>query len=65
MQALLGTFEGQSWWAGVFWSADSPIAPRSKQPFWNVSSNWAGDTLNTSKSAGMWLASHYQNNPLH
>jgi hypothetical protein len=65
VQALLGTFETQSWWSGVFWSADYPIAPRSSQPHWNVSSNWAGDTLATSKPAGQWLAMHYKNNPLH
>jgi hypothetical protein len=65
MEALLGTFEGQSWWAGVFWSADLPVVPRSSQPNWNVSSNWAGNSLKTSKLAGQWLAGHYQNNPLH
>jgi hypothetical protein len=65
MQALLETFETQPWWAGVFWSADFPIAPRSSQPHWSVSTNWAGDTLATSKLAGQWLAMHYKNNPLH
>ncbi|MGO8947838.1 MAG: glycoside hydrolase family 113 [Ktedonobacterales bacterium] len=64
MQALLETFEGQSWWDGVFWSADYPIAPRSSQPDWTISSNWAGDTLASSKTAGQWLAGHYKNNPL-
>ncbi len=64
MEALLETFEGQPWWAGVFWSADLPVYPRSSQPNWNLSSNWAGDTLATSKLAGQWLAAHYQNNPL-
>jgi hypothetical protein len=65
MQALLSTFEGQAWWAGVFWSADYPIAPRSSQPNWDISSNWAGDTYATSKPAGQFLATHYRNNPLH
>jgi hypothetical protein len=65
MEALLGTFAGQAWWAGVFWSADYPIVPRSSQPHWNESSNWAGDTLATSKDAGQWLATQYKNNPLH
>ena len=59
MQALLQTFEGQTWWDGVFWSADLPIAPRSAQPNFDVSSNWAG------KAAGQWLATYYKNNPLH
>ena len=65
MEALLDTFEGQTWWAGAFWSADLPIYPRSNQPHWDVSSNWAGNSLSTSKSAGQWLAGHYQNHPLH
>ena len=60
MEALLQTFEGQTWWDGVFWSADLPIAPRHSQPNWDVSSNWAGDTLATSKMAGRWLASLLQ-----
>jgi hypothetical protein len=59
MQALLQTFEGQTWWDGVFWSADQPIAPRSAQPNFDVSTNWAG------KAAGQWLATYYKNNPLH
>ena len=65
MQALLGTFEGQSWWEGVFWYADYPVVPRSSQSNWSTSSNWAGNNLATSKSAGQWLAGHYKNNPLH
>lgn len=64
MQALIKTFGDASWWAGVFWDGDQPIAPRSTQPIWKVSSNWAGDTLATSKLAGKWLASYYHNNPL-
>lgn len=64
MQALLKTFADASWWAGVFWDGDQPIAPRSTQPFWNVSGNWAGDTRATSKKAGKWLADYYHDNPL-
>ncbi len=64
MQALLKTFADASWWAGVFWDGDQPIAPRSSQLFWSKNSNWAGDTLDTSKLAGKWLASYYHNNPL-
>ncbi len=64
MQALLETFNGQPWWAGVFWNGDEPIAPRSSQPGWATSSNWAGDTLATSKAAGQWLATYYKSNPL-
>jgi hypothetical protein len=64
MQALIKTFSDASWWAGVFWDGDQPIAPRSKQANWGVSSNWAGDTRATSKQAGKWLASYYNDSPL-
>jgi hypothetical protein len=64
MQALLETFDGQAWWAGVFWNGDEPVAPRSQQPGWATSSNWAGDTLATSKQAGQWLASYYKPAPI-
>jgi hypothetical protein len=64
MQALLKTFADASWWAGVFWDGDQPITPRSSQLGWKVSTNWAGDNLQTSKLAGKWLASYYHNNPL-
>ncbi|HEU0026936.1 MAG TPA: hypothetical protein VFQ25_07450 [Ktedonobacterales bacterium] len=64
MQALLETFNGQPWWAGVFWNGDAPISPRSKQPNWSASSNWAGDTLDSSKPAGQWLATYYKSNPI-
>ncbi len=64
MQALLETFSAQPWWAGVFWNGDEPIAPRSAQPNWSTSSNWAGDALSTSKSAGQWLATYYKPTPL-
>ncbi|HEX8996891.1 MAG TPA: hypothetical protein VF812_12755 [Ktedonobacterales bacterium] len=64
MQALLATFNGLPWWDGVFWNGDEPISPRTKQQSWASDSNWAGDTLDTSKPAGLWLASYYQNNPL-
>ncbi|HEX9037044.1 MAG TPA: hypothetical protein VF808_08660 [Ktedonobacterales bacterium] len=64
MQALLETFNGQSWWAGVFWNGDAPLTPRSQQPDWATSPNWAGDTLATSKLAGQWLATYYKPNPL-
>lgn len=64
MQALLATFNGLPWWLGVFWNGDEPIAPRYKQQSWASDSNWAGDTLQTSKPAGQWLATFYQRNPL-
>ena len=64
MQALLLTFTGQSWWAGVFWNGDAPVAPRESQQFWNVSTAWAGNNLSSSKSAGKWLASYYKASPL-
>ncbi len=60
MQALLFTFRGTSWWAGVFWSADAPAAPRESQPNWQYSSLWAGNTVASSKKAGQWLATYYQ-----
>jgi hypothetical protein len=63
MQALLATFAGTSWWAGVFWSADMPL-DRSLQPHWDVGTNWAGQTLATSKLGGKFLAQYYTNNPL-
>ena len=64
MQALLETFNGQPWWAGVFWNGDEPFAPRSKQPNWGAGSNWAGDNLASSKSAGRWLATYYKPNTI-
>jgi hypothetical protein len=64
MQALLDTFSGQTWWAGVFWNGDEPISPRSGQQNWATSSNWAGDTLASSKDAGKWLATYYKSNPI-
>jgi hypothetical protein len=64
MQALIMTFSDASWWAGVFWDGDQPISPRSTQSKWAVSTNWAGDNLETSKKAGKWLASYYHDNPL-
>ncbi len=64
MQALLETFNGLPWWDGVFWNGDEPLTPRTHQQSWASDSNWAGDTLQTSKPAGQWLATYYQNNPL-
>lgn len=64
MQALMATFSVAPWWAGVFWVGDEPVIPRSAQPFWQTSSNWAGDTLATSKDAGKWLNQYYQDRPL-
>lgn len=64
MQALLETFNVLPWWAGVFWNGDEPVAPRSAQPNWSASSNWAGDTLATSKPAGQWLATYYKPIPI-
>jgi hypothetical protein len=64
MQALLQTFTPLPWWAGAFWSADEPIVPRESQPNWKVSSTWAGNTLQSSKPAGQWLAGYYQPEPM-
>lgn len=64
MQALLETFNGQGWWAGVFWDGDEPVAPRNSQPQWATSTNWAGDTLATSKLSGQWLATYYKVAPI-
>ncbi|HEX9068164.1 MAG TPA: hypothetical protein VF807_05300, partial [Ktedonobacterales bacterium] len=64
MQALTHTFDQQaSWWDGVFWSGEMP-APHNSQPHWDISMNWAGDTLATSKAAGQWLAAYYRPSPL-
>lgn len=64
MQALLFTFTGTSWWSGVFWYADAPLYPRTKQPSWSVFGNWAGDDLKGAKDAGAWLATYYKPNPI-
>lgn len=65
MEALLSTFSGTSWWVGVFWYADYPIAPRiANQPNWAVLGNWAGDNIDNSKDAGKWLAQYYKPNPI-
>jgi hypothetical protein len=64
MQALIFTFKDSSWWTGVFWSEDRPVASREKQPNWNLSTMWAGDKLATSKLAGKWLASFYHDAPM-
>ncbi len=59
MQALLQTFEGVNWWDGVFWNGDEPFTPRVSQNNWATDSNWAGDTLATSKSAGQYLHTYW------
>lgn len=64
MQALLQTFSGQSWWDGVFWDGDEPVAPRATQSNWATDSNWAGDTLATSKAAGQYLNQYWSSSPL-
>lgn len=64
MQALLQTFNGLPWWAGVFWNGEQPVSPHYDQANWASNSNWAGDTLSTSKPAGQWLATFYKDNPL-
>jgi hypothetical protein len=64
MQALYSIFSQEEWWAGVFWYADYPISPRISQSNWDTSSNWAGDSLATSKPAGKWLAEVYTRSPL-
>lgn len=64
MQALLDTFNGLPWWQGVFWNGEQPLTPHYSQANWASNSNWAGDTLATSKPAGQWLATFYQKNPL-
>ena len=64
MQALLLTFKGTAWFAGVFWNGDIPFAPREQQPNWASNSAWAGNTLDSSKESGKWLASYWQNTPV-
>ncbi len=64
MQALLGNFTGLPWWDGVFWNGDEPLTPHTNQQSWASNSNWAGDSLATSKPAGQWLATYYKDNPL-
>ena len=64
MEALLLTFKTQAWWAGVFWYADEPIVPRESVKFWASSTAWAGNTLQSSKAAGKWLAGYYQPAPM-
>ncbi|HUY75815.1 MAG TPA: hypothetical protein VMV29_03535 [Ktedonobacterales bacterium] len=64
MQALLQTFGGAGWWDGVFWNGDAPVAPRATQSNWATNSNWAGDTLATSKSAGQYLNKYWSSSPL-
>lgn len=64
MQALLQTFTGLPWWDGVFWNGEEPLTPHTSQQSWASSSAWAGDSLKSSKPAGQWLATFYQNNPL-
>ncbi|SRR5579875_22105 len=64
MQALLQTFNGAPWWEGVFWNGDEPQTPRTAQSSWTTNSNWAGDTLATSKLAGQYLNKFYQPAPL-
>jgi hypothetical protein len=66
MQALLQTFAGAPWWAGVIWSYDQPLTPRSAQADWRYGTQWAGDNLGGSldtdvKAGGAWLASYYGN----
>jgi hypothetical protein len=64
MQALMATFSQASWWAGVFWSAEQPLTPHSAQTNWATSAAWAGDSLDTSKASGKWLAQYYKPHPL-
>jgi hypothetical protein len=64
MQALLTTFTQAPWWLGCFWYAEQPVMPHSAQANWDKSTAWAGDTLQSSKPAGQWLAHYYQPNPL-
>lgn len=67
MQALVETFSGTPWWAGVIWYYDEPVAPRSSETDpvqWQFGPQWAGDNLNGSKStdsklAGVWLSQYY------
>lgn len=62
--ALVKTFSGAPFWAGVFWYADQPVSSREKQQYWSTSAAWAGDSLKTSKPAGQFLAEFYKPNPL-
>jgi hypothetical protein len=68
MQALLKTFTGTAWWAGVFWSYDQPLVPRSTQDLWRFGTQWAGDQLHgnketDSKQSGVWLSTYYKTEP--
>ncbi len=62
--ALLTTFQGTPWWSGVFWYADYPVAPRSSQANWKSDTSWAGDTIDNSKPAGIYLSQYYHKNPI-
>lgn len=64
MQALLQTFGEAPFWEGAIWYADQPVTPRSKQSDYAASTYWGGDSLESSKLAGQWLAQYYTRNPL-
>ena len=73
MQALLQTFSGNTWWAGVFWSSDAPLTPRSTQLNWEEGTQWAGDNMQPynaasnphgTKPAGIWLAQNTHKVPV-
>lgn len=63
MEALVMTFKGTPWFAGVFWNGDIPFTPREQQPNWSSNSSWAGNSLGSSKESGKWLASYWQTIP--
>jgi glycosyl hydrolase family 113 len=64
MQALFQVFSAAPFWEGVFWYSDQPLESRSGRSDYKTSSYWGGDTLETSKLAGQWLAQYYTKNPL-
>lgn len=73
MQALVQTFTGNPWFAGVFWSSDEPLAPRSSQFNWEEGTQWAGDNMQPydaannphgTKPAGIWLAQNTKKVPV-
>lgn len=64
MRALVETFSAAPFWQGAFWYAERPLPTRSQRSDWKTSSYWGGDTLDSSKLAGKWLAQYYLPNPL-
>jgi hypothetical protein len=71
MQALIQTFDNETWWLGVIWSSDYPVWPRSSlantrsannagltEPNYQTNTEWAG------KGGGTALSQMYHTVPL-